>query len=64
MTTTNAGGSGNVPGVPGRMATGAAPAPTGGAVPPPAIDPFKILNKYKWVLLASGFLGAVLGVAA
>jgi capsular exopolysaccharide synthesis family protein len=60
MTTTNA--SGNVP---GRLATGGAgPAPAAGAVPPPTVDPFKILNKYKWVLLASALLGAFLGVGA
>ncbi len=38
-------------------------APAQGA-PLGALDPIKLFNKYKWVLLITGFIGAVLGVAA
>lgn len=42
----------------GSAAAPAAPAAMG------TIDPIKLVNKYKWLLVAAGFLGAVLGVGA
>jgi polysaccharide biosynthesis transport protein len=41
----------------------AASAPSA-ALPPPAVDPFRLLNKYKFVLAAAVVIGIVLGVGA
>lgn len=47
--------------IPGRL-----PAPVQGAggLPVATIDPFKLFNKYKWLLALSVFVGVVLGVGS
>src|SRR5262245_33367892 len=48
----------------GAPTRAAAPAPTTGIAPLGAIDPIRLLNKHKWLLVAAAVIGAGLGTAA